>query len=43
MQGFVSDVAHTLAAHPKATAAGISAVILIAIIRAVIAGSYRFR
>lgn len=43
MQGFLGDIVNTVAAHPRATAAGICAAILIGIIRAVIASSYRYR
>lgn len=43
MQGFLGDIVNTVAAHPKATATGVCAVIFIGIIRAVIASSYRYR
>jgi hypothetical protein len=43
MDGFLGDIVNTVAAHPKVTAAGVCAIILIGIIRAVIASSYRYR
>ena len=43
MQGFLGDIVNIVAAHPKATTGGICAIILIGIIRAVIASSYRYR
>ena len=43
MQAFLVRVYDQLAAHPAIAAAAISAVVLLAMIRAVLSSSYRYR